>query len=415
MKPIIEEEMKKPKVMLPGQFKEYPNKGGPAFFYPPKTYRPTAIYRIKDLNLSDEQRNQFDGDVREGVVPFCLRQTNNIEAWANLPRGSYIPGLLIIETQSKDQEQFTNDLERIVADGTDDNGGEDESEHAIKSKRFTNGNDRLRRNNSGTQLQATVNGEANHEINITKISTNNPIQNVNGSDELGGTVAGRSYRQQPTKMDIQTIKQSITLAMSTVSSKKMTDKITSHNHLPTRTRKLKQFLIQKLAILNYHSSRIGLSLRESCSTQINDATNQRPKKTPEAKRAFQSHYSISPQGFPKLEPTLTLLTASHTSRNGEKRQMLPQLQKTSPPNTPKATGPVQDPRNRNNDPNPRVRQRQCPTPKLTSRYSWTDQGRIEERRQGRDLENRETDNDNEEILNNNWESDSKILGNYFYM
>ncbi|KAA6385514.1 MAG: hypothetical protein EZS28_018956, partial [Streblomastix strix] len=34
-------------------------------------------------------------------------------------------------------------------------------------------------------------------------------------------VAGRSYRQQPTKMDTETIRQSINLAMKTIMSKKM--------------------------------------------------------------------------------------------------------------------------------------------------------------------------------------------------
>ncbi|KAA6365647.1 MAG: hypothetical protein EZS28_038827 [Streblomastix strix] len=72
MKPIIEEEKKKPKVILPGQYKEYPNKDGPAFFYPLKNYRSTPILRLKDLNLSEEQWKQFDEDVLQGVVPFCL-------------------------------------------------------------------------------------------------------------------------------------------------------------------------------------------------------------------------------------------------------------------------------------------------------------------------------------------------------
>ncbi|KAA6375411.1 MAG: hypothetical protein EZS28_029061 [Streblomastix strix] len=35
------------------------------------------------------------------------------------------------------------------------------------------------------------------------------------------TVVERSYRQTPTKMDIQTMKQSITLAMKTITSKRM--------------------------------------------------------------------------------------------------------------------------------------------------------------------------------------------------
>ncbi|KAA6370515.1 MAG: hypothetical protein EZS28_033960 [Streblomastix strix] len=72
MKPIIEEEKKKPETMLLGQYKHYPNKDGPMFFYPPKNYHPTPIPRPKDLDLSDEQWEQFDEDVREGVVPYCL-------------------------------------------------------------------------------------------------------------------------------------------------------------------------------------------------------------------------------------------------------------------------------------------------------------------------------------------------------
>ncbi|KAA6361679.1 MAG: hypothetical protein EZS28_042794 [Streblomastix strix] len=177
VKPIIEEEKKKPKAMLPGKYKHYPNKDGPLFFYPPKNYRPTPISRPKDLILTEEKWKQFDGD------------------WANLPKGSYIPGLLnvsdgvagfisinpqiyqskpkavigliifaaeqIVETEREDQEQLTRELVRIVADGTDDNEDNDQSEHAIQPKHFTNGNDGLRKNDSGTQLQATVNGEAN--------------------------------------------------------------------------------------------------------------------------------------------------------------------------------------------------------------------------------------------------------------
>ncbi|KAA6370586.1 MAG: hypothetical protein EZS28_033886, partial [Streblomastix strix] len=186
MKPIIEEETKKPKTMLSGQYKHYLNKDGTFFFHPLKNYRPTPIPRPKDLNLSEEQWKQFDGDVRKGVVPHCLQLTDNLEEWANLSKGSYIPELLNVtviglitfaaqqivesETESDDQEQLTNQIERIVADGTDDNEDNDQSEHAIEPKHFTNGNDGLRKNDSGTQLQATVNGEANPEINITKTS-----------------------------------------------------------------------------------------------------------------------------------------------------------------------------------------------------------------------------------------------------
>ncbi|KAA6333900.1 MAG: hypothetical protein EZS28_053114, partial [Streblomastix strix] len=92
--------------------------------------------------------------------------------------------------------------------------------------------------------------------------------------------------------------------------------------------------------------------------------------TPEAKKTCQSPYPISPQ----LEQ--------------RKRQMQAQLLKTSPQNTPKATRPVLDPRNRKKDPTKKIRQKQIPTPRPTSRISWTDQEGTEEGRESRDLENR---------------------------
>ncbi|KAA6360452.1 MAG: hypothetical protein EZS28_044021 [Streblomastix strix] len=130
---------------------------------------------------------------------------------------------------------------------------------------------------------------------------------------------------------------------------------------------------------------------------------------PEAELACKSTYSISPQRVPKLEPTLTLLTTSHPSMSREKRQMQPQLLKTSPQNTPKATRPVQDPRNRNKDSTPKIRQKQSPTLRLTSRISRSEQERKERRREGRDLENRETDKENREILDRNGEQTARYL------
>ncbi|KAA6322437.1 MAG: hypothetical protein EZS28_054437, partial [Streblomastix strix] len=78
----------------------------------------------------------------------------------------------------------------------DDNEDNDYSEHAIILKLLTNGSDGLRKNGRGTQLQATVNGEANPEINITKISANTPPHNVNGSDGLGGNGCGTQLQAE---------------------------------------------------------------------------------------------------------------------------------------------------------------------------------------------------------------------------
>ncbi|KAA6395064.1 MAG: hypothetical protein EZS28_009410 [Streblomastix strix] len=55
MKLIIEEEKKKPKVVLLGYDKEYQNKDDPAIFYTPKKYHPTPTHRSKDMDLSDDQ------------------------------------------------------------------------------------------------------------------------------------------------------------------------------------------------------------------------------------------------------------------------------------------------------------------------------------------------------------------------
>ncbi|KAA6395063.1 MAG: hypothetical protein EZS28_009409 [Streblomastix strix] len=89
-------------------------------------------------------------------------------------------------TQSKDQESLTNEQEIIVADGTNDNGDDDQSENAIEPNHFINGNDGFRKNDRGTQLQATVNKEANPEKNIAKISASNLLLNVCESEGLGG-------------------------------------------------------------------------------------------------------------------------------------------------------------------------------------------------------------------------------------
>ncbi|KAA6364815.1 MAG: hypothetical protein EZS28_039657 [Streblomastix strix] len=194
MKPIIEDEKKNLQIMLPGQYKHYPNKDGPLFSYPLKNYRPTPEPRPKDLNWANLPKGSY--------VPGLLNVSNGVAGFINIHSQIYqsileaVIGLItfaaeqIIEPESQEQEQLTRELERIVADVTDENGDSDQSQHAIEPKHFTNGNDGLRKNDCGMQLQATVNGEANPEINITKTSANTPPHNVKGSDGLGGNGCG---------------------------------------------------------------------------------------------------------------------------------------------------------------------------------------------------------------------------------
>ncbi|KAA6367799.1 MAG: hypothetical protein EZS28_036675, partial [Streblomastix strix] len=70
---------------------------------------------------------------------------------------------------------------------------------------------------------------------------------------------------------------------------------------------------------------------------------------------------------------------------------------------------VQDPRNRNKDSTKTTKQKQSPIPRLTSRISWTEEERDQERRKGRDFENRETDKENREILDGNGRINSEIF------
>ncbi|KAA6384684.1 MAG: hypothetical protein EZS28_019790 [Streblomastix strix] len=259
------------------------------------------------------------------------------------------------------------------------------------------------------------------------------------------TVVGRSYRQQPTEMDTKTIRQSITLAMKTITNKQMiiesedNNKTTKDLATKFNTNKIVQIINQgkqdhptqpipnknqeiqtrpNLKANLLQSPHLQNQLKQKEKLQyLNRRYNNIMNTKLEAKQVNQSPYPISPQGVPKLEPTLTLLTTSHPSRSREKRQMQPQLLQTSPQNTPKAIRPVQDPRNRNKDSTPKTRQKQSPIPKPISRISWTEKERDQERREGRDLENRETDKENREILDKNGRINNEIfrlMGNNQY-
>ncbi|KAA6401434.1 MAG: hypothetical protein EZS28_003032 [Streblomastix strix] len=428
-KPIIEEEKKKPKTILSGQYKHYPNNDGPAFFYPPKNYRPTPIPRPKDLNLSEEQLKQFDGD------------------WANLQRGSFIPGLLNVSDRVagfiKIHLQIYQSIpeaviERIVADGTEDNGDNDQSEYAIEPKHFTNRNVGLRKNNSGTQLKATINGEANPEINITKTSANTPPHNVNGSDGLGGNSCGTQL-QAATNENGHENHQAIDSTGNEDNNEQANDNRIGGQQQQTSKESNNEIQHQQDSI-NNKPGEIGSPHTTHSKQELNTQTLHNPKanlfQLPhlqnqvkqkeklqylnrryskltntilEAKQVNQSPYPINPQRASKLEPTLTLLTTQHPSRSREKGQIQSQLLKTSPQNTPKATRPVQDSRNRNKDSTPTTKQKQSPIPRLMSRISWTKQERKEEIMEGRDLENRETDKENREILDGNGGSTARYL------
>ncbi|KAA6367397.1 MAG: hypothetical protein EZS28_037075, partial [Streblomastix strix] len=352
------------------------------------------------------------------------------------------------ETESKDQEQLKNRLEKIVADGINDNRDDDQSELAIEHKYFTNGNNGFRRNDCRMQSQATVNVEANPDINITKISASTPLHNVNGSYELGGNGCGTqllAVTNENGLLNYQAIdntrneRKTITCKLMIVEPKEMkTDKdlamsinmnkkLNFKSNEKTKLKGIESLHTfhpeQKQEYPNISQSKsqppLIFTSSELCYVKGKvvvpkhwmQPTNDHDSRS---KKASQSPNQISPQRFQKLEPTPNLLTILLPGSYGELMQMQPQLLQTSPQNTPKATRSEQDPSNRNKDSTSSIKQKQSPIPRLTSRISWTEQERKEERREGRDLENCETDNDNEEMLDmNGWINSEifRIMGN----
>ncbi|KAA6354388.1 MAG: hypothetical protein EZS28_050084, partial [Streblomastix strix] len=175
-------------------------------------------------------------------------------------------------------------------------------------------------------------------------------------------------------MDILTIRQSITLAMKTITCKLMItipeEMITNKDPtMKTNIDKKSNFEIMKVLNLkgqdhftqsipnknqkiqifhnpkanNPQSPYLRNYAKLKGKLQYTDkGYNQPTTMILEAKQFCQSPYPISPQGVPKLEPTLTFLTTSHPSRNREKWQMQPQLLKISPQNAPKTTRQVQN-------------------------------------------------------------------------
>ncbi|KAA6403177.1 MAG: hypothetical protein EZS28_001303 [Streblomastix strix] len=359
MKPMIEEEKKKPKILLSGQYKEYSNKDGRAFFYSSKNYRPTPIPRSNDLNLSEELRNQFAlaNHPKGSYIPRFLNISDGMAGFINIHPQIYqsileaVKGLIVFaakqiiqsETDSNDQEQLTNELERVVADRIDDNEDEDQSMHVIEPKHLTNGNDGLRKNDSGTQLKATVNGEANPFINITKISANTPPHNVNGSDGLGGNGC------QP----------SIIITTSKLGKVKGKVAVPKQRMLPT----------------NDHDTRSKIGLSKS----------------------VPNNYLGSPEARVNSDTLSNFVPQQEKSKKAD----VAQATEISPQNALIVTRPVQDPRNRNMDSTSKTRQKQSPITRLTSRISWTEQERKEKGSESRDLESCETDKENREILDGN--------------
>ncbi|KAA6379511.1 MAG: hypothetical protein EZS28_024964 [Streblomastix strix] len=400
--------------MLSGLFTEYPNKDCSAFFYPTKNYRPTPIPRPKYLNLSEEQWNLGESPQRGSYIPGLIYVNDGVAGFINIHYQIYqsipevVKGLIVFtseqivqsEAESKEQEQLTNQIERVVADGTDDNEDSNQSEHAIEPKHFTNGNDGLRKNDSGTQLQATVNGEANSQINITKTSANTPPHNANGSDGLGGN----GYEAQllaATNENKQQNRHAIDNTGSENNNEQTNDNRTGGQQI-NQGSDIESQLEQDNG--NTKLGETGSSHTSNSEQELRNANISQPKGQPtliitpselgqvkrkvvvpkkgmqptidhdtRSKTDQQKSVPNMPLGSPEARANFD--TPNHFAPQQEQRKKADVAPVTEDKSIkpPKATRPVQDSRNRNKNSNSKIRQKQSPIPRLTSRISWTEQ------------------------------------------
>ncbi|KAA6402178.1 MAG: hypothetical protein EZS28_002288 [Streblomastix strix] len=428
MNPIIEEEKKKPNVV-------------------PKV-----------LNLSEEQWNQFDGDLREGVVPYqsyipgLLNVSSRVSGFINIHPQIYqsIPeaviGLItfvaqqIVEsdTESKDKVQLTNQIERIVVDGTDDNEDNDQSEHIIEPKHFTNGNDGLRKNDCGMQLQATVNGEANPEINITKISANTPPHNVDGSDGHGGN--GCVMQLQAATNEIEHINH---YAMDNTGNESNNEQVNDNRTGGQQNNQGSNNEIQNqqdngnTQLKETGSSRIIHSEKELRNPITSQSKGQPPLVTtpPQLgqvkwkvvvlKQRIQQandNDTRSKTGQPKSVPNKSLRIPIAGANSDIPNHFTPQQKQRKKADVAPVTEDKSAKHSKSNKTSAgskkqkqgfnskKVRKKQSPIPRLTSRISLTDYERKEQRSDCGDFENPENDNEYREIFDRNEGTDSKILG-----
>ncbi|KAA6386097.1 MAG: hypothetical protein EZS28_018378 [Streblomastix strix] len=136
MKPTIEEEMKMSKVMLPEQYKDCRIKMVLLSYILQITI---TRHQQSDLKIQFSKKN--NGNCLTGT---CAKAQSPLLYLKQLQAYLYSQQNKSQNNQmkkAKNHEQLTNEQEKIVADGTDDNGDDDQSEHAIKPKLFINGND----------------------------------------------------------------------------------------------------------------------------------------------------------------------------------------------------------------------------------------------------------------------------------
>ncbi|KAA6362144.1 MAG: hypothetical protein EZS28_042329, partial [Streblomastix strix] len=230
-----------------------------------------------------------------------------------------------------------------IADTLNDNGDDDQSEHATEPKLFINENDGLKKNDSGTRLQATVNGEANLEINISVTSANTPFHNVNGSDGLEGNSCETQLLVSTNEnghLNYQAIDNTDNINNNEQANDNRTggninkQKFCNENQYEQGTKHQDNGYAELKGTVSLHATNTQQELGNSNISQpkhqptliiISPELGQVIGKVVEpiqmmqlkndhdtrSKHACQTPYSINPQEFPKLERTPTLITTSH--------------------------------------------------------------------------------------------------------
>ncbi|KAA6392595.1 MAG: hypothetical protein EZS28_011876 [Streblomastix strix] len=279
-----------------------------------------------------------------------------------------------------------------------------------------------KRNDSGTQLLATVNGEANPDINITKISANTLFHNENGSDGLGGNGCVTQIKVA-TNENGYSNHQIFDNTGNENNNEQTNDNRIGGNENKQGSDSENQYE-QKINLQNNGNTKYkgSGSLHTTHSEQelgnpnISQPKIQLPLITthPELGQKQNRLAKVRTQQAlrdSRSQSQLKLSQPIHTPVGAQKKGRF-RLQVTEDKSINRSKGNMTSAgsKKQNKEPTPRIRQRQFPILRLTCRNSWIDQGRKKERRKGRNLGSYETDKENREISDRNGRINSEILG-----
>ncbi|KAA6389535.1 MAG: hypothetical protein EZS28_014937 [Streblomastix strix] len=365
MEPTIQQEKIRPKVLLPGQYIEYPNKDGQLFFYPFKTTT-RRLYQAQKNWIYPKRNGK---NLKEMGVKA---QSSIVFDQATTSKYGQI-------SQKDHKSREYQIIDQIASDGTEENICSDQSEITIVY--ITNENDGLGKIVYRTQFKAAVNCEANPEISHTKISIYTSFHNVNGPDGLGGNGCGTQLKAITN--DNESVKhQAIDINNNTNDKQQTIDNRieriellngTQNINLTIHGAKLQRNRISDLLESEQFQTNFPKHVSEIADTsqpksqppliikypvlnpvkgKVIDA-NQRVQLIYEndtrSKISLQTTTSNKPSRSSKARANTDSTNHFTIQQEQRKRETQSQILNTRPTNSPEATRPVDDPRNRNKD------------------------------------------------------------------